>query len=134
MSNFNFSSVSLLFLTSGNLGVPGAPVLNLALMYDGQSGAVNGEALVTQAIAPPDGSILMRSVSGQVYGLGLGVGGTTRVMTLRGEYVYSLPPPAIGSVTEKFEANFAMDQGWSGHGSFTYGGKTVTNVPVKQRG
>jgi hypothetical protein len=132
MSDSDFSAVSLVFLTSGKLGLPGAPVLNVALMYDGQSGAVNGEAMITQAIAPPNGSILVRKVSGEVHGLGLG--GATRAMTLRGEYVHVLPPPAIGSITEKFEANFVMDNQWNGHGSFEYGGKTVSNVPVKQRG
>jgi hypothetical protein len=132
MSTSDFSAVSLVFLTSGNLEVPGAPVLNLALMYDGQTGAVSGEALVTQAIAPPDGRLLVRNVSGEVHGLGLG--GATRVMSLRGEYVYTLPPPAIGSITEKFEANFVMNQQWVGHGSFQYGGKTMRNVPIKQRG
>lgn len=132
MTTSDLSSVTLLQLISGNLDVPGAPVLNLALMYDSQSGAVAGEALITQAIAPPDGRILVRNVTGQVHGLG--IGGVTRVMSLKGEYVYILPPPAIGSVTEKFEATYVTDNQWKGHGSFQYGGKSVRNVPIKQRG
>ncbi|WP_026354568.1 DUF1842 domain-containing protein [Massilia niastensis] len=132
MSAPDFSAVSLVFLTAGNIDVPGAPVLNLALLYDGQTGAVSGEALVTQAIAPPDGRLLVRSVSGEVHGLG--IGGATRVMSLRGEYIYTLPAPAIGSISEKFEANFVMNQQWVGHGSFQYGGKTIQNVPIKPRG
>lgn len=132
MTISDLSSVTLLHLLSGNLEVPGAPVLHLALSYDNQSGAISGQALITQAIAPPDGRLLIRNVSGQVHGLG--VGGATRVMSLKGEYVHILPPPAIGSVTEKFECTYVTDNEWKGHGSFEYGGRSVRNVPIKQRG
>ncbi len=125
-------SLEQLYLIAGNIDLPGAPVLNLALLYNPEAGALTGEALVTQAIAPPNGHVVIRPVSGAVHGLGLG--GATRVFNLSGEYTVSVPPPAIGTYLAKFTAVFSTDNNWNGHGSFTYGNHTVTNVPIKKRG
>lgn len=132
MADSEFVKADPVYLICGNLGTPGAPVLSLALMYDPTTGVVSGQGLITQAVAPPNGRTVLHGISGQVHGLGLG--GATRVMALNGTFEYYLPPPAIGQVTEKFQATFATDQRWQGHGSFTYGANTVQNVPVKQRG
>jgi hypothetical protein len=124
----DFNSISLINLLAGHLAQPGAPILHLALMYDSESGTLNGEAMISQAVTPPNGRVLVRHVSGDVRGLGLG--GATRVMTVQGEFIQSLPPPAIGSFVEKFTATFVTDNHWKGHGSFEFASHKVTNVPV----
>lgn len=130
MSN-EMNSIALIHLLAGHLGQPGAPLLTLALVYDPETDAVNGQATISQAVTPPNGKIVVRHVSGDVRGLGLG--GATRAITLEGEYAQSLQPPAIGSITEKFSATFVTDNHWSGHGSFEFGGHKVNNVPVGLR-
>lgn len=134
MSTSELNAVEHVYLIAGNLATPGAPILNLALFYNPGDGTVSGEALITQSIAPPHGRVVIRPVSGPVHGLGFPGGGVTRVFTLRGEFVVSVPPPAIGSYLAQFEATFATDNNWSGHGSFTYDQQKVQNVPIKQRG
>lgn len=131
MSDSDFINADPIYLISGKLGTPGAPILSMALMYDTGTGQISGQGLITQSVAPPNGRIVIHGISGQVHGLGLG--GGTRVISLTGTFIHSLTPPAIGQVTEKFSATFATDERWQGHGSFTYGGQTIHNVPVKQR-
>lgn len=132
MSDSEFCTADPVYLISGNLGKPGAPILSLALMYDPVTGLISGQGLITQAIAPPNGRIGIHGITGVVHGLGLG--GVTRVISLKGTFQHSLTPPAIGEITEKFEATFVTDNSWQGHGSFAYGGQRITNVPVKPRG
>ena len=134
MSTSELSAVKPIHLIAGNLGMPGAPILNLALLYnpDPVVASLSGEAVITQSIAPPNGRIVIHGVHGPVHGLGLG--GATRVFTLKGEYWQPFPPPAIGLVQEHFTATFVTDNNWQGHGTFTYGGQTVANVPIKQLG
>lgn len=125
-------SLEQLYLTAGNIGLPGAPVLNLALLYNSVAGALTGEAQISQSVAPPYNLVTIRPVSGPVHGLG--IGGATRVFSLSGEYTVSVPPPAFGTYLAKFTATFSTDNNWSGHGTFTYGDNTVTNVAIKKRG
>ncbi|MED5595741.1 DUF1842 domain-containing protein [Janthinobacterium sp. P210006] len=132
MSSSELNAVEHVYLTAGNLALPGAPILNLALFYNPDDGSLSGEALITQAIAPPHGRVVIRPVSGSVYGLG--IGGATRAFNLSGEYVVSVPPPAIGSYLAKFEAIFVTDNNWNGRASFTYDHNKVEDVPVKKRG
>lgn len=133
MSTPELTSSKKIDLLAGNLGTPGAPILTLSLIYnvDQEDGQLSGIAVISQAIAPPNGRIVIKNVSGPVHGLGLG-GKETRVFSLKGEYVQSFPPPAIGEIVEKFTATFATDNNWKGHGTFAYGGHVVHNVPVKQ--
>ena len=132
VSSSELNAVEHVYLIAGNLGLPGAPILNLALFYNPDDGSVSGEALITQSIAPPHGRVVIRPVSGPVHGLGLG--NATRVFSLSGEYVVSVPPPAFGSYLAKFEATFVTDNNWTGHGSFSYGNQKIDNVPIKKRG
>jgi len=122
-------------LISGNLGTPGAPVLHLSLIYniDQDDAQLSGIAVISQAVAPPNGRIVIKNVSGPVHGLGLG-GKETRVFSLTGEYTQSFPPPAIGEIVEKFTATYSTDNNWQGHGTFAYGGHVVRNVPIKKVG
>ncbi|WLI91056.1 DUF1842 domain-containing protein [Massilia sp. R2A-15] len=129
MSDSEFIDADPIYLMCGNLGMPGAPILSLALMYDTGSGMISGQGMITQSVAPPNGRIAIHAISGEVHGLGLG--GVTRVMTLTGTF-QGTPPTA--PVTERFTAIITTDERWQGHGTFTYGGNTVRNVPVKQRG
>ena len=131
MSDSEFINADPVYLISGNLSKPGAPILSLALMYDPGTGLISGQGLITQSVAPPNGRIAIHGISGHVHGLGLG--GVTRVMALTGTFEHRLTPPAVGQVTEKFQATFATDNDWQGHGTFTYGGQTIHNVPVRQR-
>jgi hypothetical protein len=116
-------------LEVGHVGTPGAPILHLALVVNAPTGAIGGTAEITQAIAPPNGEIEIPHVTGQIRHLGLGH--DTIIVTLSGQYIVSVPPPAIGSYLAKFEAVLHVDKSWKGTGSFTYGGHTVDNVPVK---
>jgi hypothetical protein len=132
MSDSELSNSEPVFLISGNLGTPGAPVLNLALMYDTELGVINGHGTITQSVAPPNGRLVVNAITGQV--LGLGFGKATRSVSLTGTYQQQFTPPAIGQSTEKFQATFVTDNNWQGHGTFSYGGQTISNVPVKPRG
>lgn len=127
MSN-ETNSISLVHLLAGHLGQMGAPILTVAMMYDSETGALNGEAMISQAVTPPSGRVTVRHVSGDVRGLGHG--GATRAITMQGEFVQTLPPPLIGSFVEKFTATFVTDNHWKGHGSFEFGTHKVSNVPV----
>ena len=134
MSTSELSAVIPLHLVAGNLGLPGAPILNLAVLYNSDpiDATLSGEAVITQAVPPPYGRIAVHGVHGPVHGLGLG--GATRVFTLTGQYFQSFPPPAIGVMEQHFTATFVTDNNWQGHGTFTYGGHVVANVPIKQLG
>ncbi|MBW8827858.1 MAG: DUF1842 domain-containing protein [Burkholderiales bacterium] len=134
MANLELTKVNHVHLIAGNQGMPGAPLLNLELLYNAEPNpaSLSGLAVISQAIAPPNSRIVINNVSGFVHGLGLGK--VTRVFTLSGEYWQTLTPPAIGSVRESFTATFVTDNNWQGEGTFTYGGHCVTGVPIKQLG
>ena len=60
-----FESVRVITLTAGNCGMPGAPILRMALMIDPTDGTVQGKGEITQALAPPE----FREGSGRQAGL-----------------------------------------------------------------
>lgn len=114
----------------GNEGMPGAPLLHVAAAVDAPTGHITGQAEITQAIAPPGGLIRIDHLHGRVHSLGFGP--AVRVVALKGSYVFSFPPPAIGEVIAQFSATLVIAQEeWTGRGSFSYGGKEVDDVPVK---
>lgn len=117
---------------AGNAGTPGAPILHFALLVHASTGKVSGQVQITQAVAPPDGSTHV-NVTGQLRQLGFGQGPVTQLVSLEGTYPYSLPPPAIGSVIEQFSASFATDKQWNGRGSFSWGGREASDIPVHSR-
>ena len=123
----------LVNLLAGDIGVPGAPVLQIGLTFRPESGALAGQGLITQPLPPPLGHMLVRDVRGTVHALGSGPGPLTRVFALAGEIDQPLPPPAIGTVTEKFNGVFMTDNNWKGHCSFSYGTHQINNVPIALR-
>lgn len=110
----------------GNAGMPGAPLVNLALSVQAASGHVAGIAEITQAV---QGGNHRFPVTGQIYQTGLGP--NHQLVSLQGEFVYSVPPPAIGTFLAKFTAALSVDQKWNGSGGFNYVTTHVENVPVK---
>lgn len=111
----------------GNVGVPGAPIVNLALTVQAASGHVSGIAEIEQALAT--GGNYRFPVSGQIHQTGFGP--NHQLVSLSGEFSYSLPPPAIGFVGARFTATLSVDQDWKGSGGFTYLNTHVEKVPVK---
>jgi hypothetical protein len=122
----------LVKLEVGNVGTPGAPILHFTGVVNASTGVINGTAEITQAVAPPHNEIVIHHVHGQVRHTGLGQ--DKLLVTLEGQYVVSVPPPAIGSYLARFSAGLAVDKEWNGHGSFTYNEHTVDDVPVKSLG
>lgn len=117
-------------LLVGNENMAGAPLLHLALLVEAETGRIVGRATITQAIAPPNDTIVIGNVTGVIHSMGLPP--AHRVVSLQGTYPYVLPPPAIGTVLEEFSATLLIEQNnWNGEGSFSYGGHEVENVPVK---
>lgn len=110
-------------------GAPGAPVLILNLAVHGATGEIpNGKADITQVTAPPFNEIHVSPVHGVVHHTGLGV--DTRLVAVSGQYVQTANPPLIGAYLANFSAALAVDEGWNGKGSFSYGGVTITNAAV----
>jgi hypothetical protein len=107
-------------------GIPGAPTLHFSLLVNPPSGSVSGLVRITQATNPPlDAEI---KVSGSIHALGSQ--SETNIVLLEGTYPYVLPPPAIGTVLEKFSAVLWVDNKWNGYGDFNWGSHGVKNVPV----
>jgi hypothetical protein len=119
----------LVKLLVGNEGMPGAPLLHLALAVDAPTGHITGQAEITQAIAPPGGIIRINNLQGHIRSLGFGP--AVRVISLKGSYVFSFPPPAIGEGTAPFSALLIIPQDdWTGRGSFSYGSTDIDDAPV----
>jgi hypothetical protein len=114
--------------TIGNVGTPGAPVASFSLVVVPSQHTVSGTVVITQAIQGPDSHIVV-PVTGKIYATGFGK--VTQVVSLKGQYVHSVPPPAIGSFLANFDAHLAIDNGWDGTGGFSYFGHIVENAPVK---
>jgi hypothetical protein len=114
---------------AGNVGTPGAPILDFDLLVNSSAGSISGHAQINQAVAPPGGEI--HNVTGTVRELVFG-GQVTLVVALQGTYDRALPPPLILTIVERFAAHFSVDRKWEGRGSFDYnnGGQVVNDVPV----
>lgn len=119
----------LVKLNVGDEGVPGAPILHIQAAVDAPTGHITGQAEITQAIAPPDGVLHVRNLSGQIWSLGADP--AKRVVTLTGDCLYDFPPPQIGQATYPFSAVLLIgEDDWDGRGSFRYGPHRVEDVPV----
>lgn len=112
--------------TIGNVGMPGAPIAHFSLVVAPASNSVSGMVEITQAI---DRAPIKVHVTGTIRHTGYGE--VTKIVNLSGQYVVSVPPPAIGSYLEKFTAYMDINNEWNGIGGFTYGNNKIDNVPVK---
>lgn len=112
--------------TIGNVGMPGAPIAHFSLVVNAASGTVSGVVEITQAI---DSAPIEVKVTGTLRHTGYGE--VTKIVNISGEYVVSVPPPAIGSYLEKFTAHMDINNEWNGVGGFTYGTHKISDVPVK---
>jgi hypothetical protein len=115
--------------TAGNVGLPGAPILQFSLLVNTTNGAVTGQAQLTQSIQGPLGDIHISHLTGQVRHTGFGE--FTKIVALQGDALISFPPPAIGHYLAPFSAHFAVEDAWSGVGGWTLGETHIENVPVK---
>ena len=123
-----FESVRVITLTAGNQGMPGAPILTMALMIDGADGTVQGKGKITQALVPPYGELPVSDITGQVRAMGFGP--ATQALSLKGTIFTTLKPPAIGTLETPFSAFFVTDNDWVGNGYFNYPPNDVTDVPI----
>jgi hypothetical protein len=114
--------------TIGNVGMPGAPITHFSLVVVPSQNTVSGTVAVTQAIAGNAGNFTVQ-VTGKIHATGLG--SVTQIVSMSGQYVHSVPPPAIGSFLANFDAHMAIDGSWNGVGGFSYFNNSVENVPVK---
>jgi hypothetical protein len=104
--------------------------MHFSLVVVPSANSVSGTVEITQALAPPNGNIVVRNVTGVIRATGFGT--TTNVVALNGTYNQPFTPPAIGSVTEQFSAHMAIDNSWNGTGGFSYGTNNIENVPVNK--
>jgi Domain of unknown function (DUF1842) len=111
-----------------NVGIPGAPIAHFSFVVVPSQGNVNGTVCITQSIAPPNGNIVIKNVSGKIRATGFG--SITQIVYVTGTYLVTFPPPAIGCYIANFDAHFAIDNKWNGKGGFSYGNNDVENVPV----
>lgn len=113
--------------TIGNVGTPGAPIATFSLVVVPSQNSVSGTVVITQAIPGPDGHIVVQ-VKGKIHSTGFGE--FTKVVSLHGQYIHSVPPPAIGSFLADFDANLAINDAWNGTGGFSYYKHQVDKAPV----
>ncbi|MGY2732667.1 DUF1842 domain-containing protein [Sphingomonas sp. UYP23] len=118
-----------LLVQVGDGHLAGAPKLELALLVNAPTGHITGTAYITQALPPPYGSIEF-PVSGVLHHTGFGH--DTQLVALHGDYVVSVPPPAIGSYLAQFFAALAVDGAWNGVGTYRYGTHMITHAKVSK--
>ncbi|TYQ19094.1 UNVERIFIED_ORG: uncharacterized protein DUF1842 [Zoogloea ramigera] len=107
--------------TIGNVGMPGAPIVNFALVVVPSTHSVTGSVHVTQAVQ--NGSY-SGQVKGSIYATGFG--DVTQVVGLTGV----IHPDGPSTVVLPFEAHLAINGEWNGTGGFNYANVHVENVPV----
>jgi len=121
----NIASAYLTKGTIGNVGLPGAPIAHFSLVVIAASNTVSGVVQISQAI---DAKPIQVHVTGTIRSTGYGK--ITKIVNLKGQYVVSVPPPAIGSYLQDFTAYLDIDDSWNGIGGFTYGNTEINDVPV----
>lgn len=114
--------------TIGNVGMPGAPIAHFNLVVVPSEHSVSGTVIITQAIQGSNSNITV-NVTGKIYAAGLGQ--YTQLVSMSGQYVQTVPPPAIGAFLADFNAHMAIDNSWNGVGGFSYWQHDIENVPVK---
>lgn len=105
---------------------PGAPTLSLHLLVYSPAGTINGAGEITQAILGPDSRIPVSKIHGKLVHVGPHI-----VANLEGTGSHTFPPPAIGTAEGPVEIHLVVNDKWEGHGSYTYFGHDVNDVPVE---
>ncbi len=123
------SGLYLVKLKVSRPGLLGAPVLHLNLSVYAPQGNVNGDAVISQSVTPTSGPIHVPQVTGHIHHTGFGP--DQQLVSLAGQYVVSVPPPAIGSYLANFSAALVVGANWVGKGTFTYGGHTIADATVE---
>jgi len=110
-------------------GQPGAPTLTLSLIYnpDTEPATLDGKGMITQAVTPPGGRIEVQGIHGEVTEMRHFQSSGNQMISIRG-----LCSEPNAQVLYPFSAVFVTDSNWKGEGSFTYGSKTVSGVPIRQ--
>lgn len=108
--------------TIGNVGMPGAPIVDFKLAVNAVSGDVNGQVEIHQAV---QGGNFSGNVTGIMHHTGYGE--FTKIYSIQG-YVHAAPP-LIG--TFPFKAHMSTNDAGDGVGGFDYLDVHVNNVPVK---
>ncbi len=114
--------------TMGNAGMPGAPIMHFSLVVVPSANSVSGTVEITQAVLGKP--IIIKNVKGVIRSTGLG--NVTKVVSLEGQYVQTVPPPGIGAYLADFSAHMAIDDQWNGKGGFSYDHHDIENVPVNK--
>ncbi|MFC3030966.1 DUF1842 domain-containing protein [Pseudoalteromonas fenneropenaei] len=109
-----------------NSGFVGGGSMELQLAVDPVSDTLNGRANGSIQEGTQHAPTFTSSASGHMHATGLN--GVTKVGAVTGQAVVSFPPPAIGSYLAPFTASFAVDNDWSGKGSFSVGDNTYQCV------
>jgi hypothetical protein len=115
---------------AGNSGMAGAPTLRFSLMVVAETGKVSGMATISQAIGI-DADKCINNVTGEVFATGFN--DVTKLVAIKGTYLYFLPSPEIGVIETPFEAIFAVDNAWNGVGGFRCGAVKAENVKVRNQ-
>jgi hypothetical protein len=106
----------------------GNPMLTVRLGVDVRSGLTHGQAEITQSTAPPV-DIKVPQVIGFTRRL-LGSPENLREVRVKGQYVASARPPAIGSWIADFSAILTLEPNGSGTGEFSFGDTTIRGCTV----
>jgi hypothetical protein len=107
----------------------GAPLLYFDGLVNAPTGHITGQAMITQAVAPPGVDIHITNVKGHLKQFN--VEPYVRLVNLEGTFWQSFTPPAIGEIERKFAAVFFIERdSWTGMGSFEYGLNEVTEAKV----
>lgn len=112
--------------TIGNVGMPAEPIIHFSLVVCATSGIISGIIEIIQAIDRP---AILLNVTGSIRSTGFGE--NTKTVNLSGNYLITVPPPAIGSYLQHFTAHMDINNEWNGTGGFTYSNQKIENVPVK---
>ncbi|MFT6283122.1 MAG: hypothetical protein ACJA0U_003264 [Salibacteraceae bacterium] len=110
-------------VTIGNEGMPGAPIVELALVVVPSQNKVTGRVHANQATEHGD---YTGTVEGTIYSTGLGK--FTKTIAVKGSIT---PASGIMPIEIPFDANMAVDDAWNGVGGFNYLQVHVEDVPVK---
>lgn len=107
----------------------GNPTLTVKLGVNAGTGHTSGTAEITQSLPPPYGKIIVPQVTGFTHHL-LCSPDKLREVKVKGQYVVSAQPPAIGSWLANFTATLMLKPNGNGEGEFSYGDSKVTGCTV----